>query len=85
MTWPICSRGSATYGGKPRRVPLPKVDVRGNPIPGGREGPRTFVNCFTYAERGLSYQSSTRSRSYSASVIWQVALMFILSLTTRSR
>jgi hypothetical protein len=48
------------HGDGPRSVsvlPICKVDVRGIPIPGGARGPRTFVNCFTYAERGLSYQA----------------------------
>lgn len=34
-----------------------KVDVRGFPFLAGESFPRTFVNCFTFAERGLSYQA----------------------------
>jgi hypothetical protein len=38
-------------------LPICKVDLQGIPIPGGREVRAPFVNCFTYAERGLSYQA----------------------------
>jgi hypothetical protein len=37
--------------------PPAKVDVRGFRIRSGREVRAPFVNCFTYAERGLSYQA----------------------------